>query len=161
MVTTSQYASKADRLWGLYSPALRTKAHACGPELKDVTVVAVSHSAGFLDRVCTNIIHFNGLKLKKYRGNLSAFIKIHPEAKAYYELKAVGSLKFRFPDPGYLEGVKSKNKALLKMRNVGFTYPGTTRKILTGVSIFVSLVSRVAVVGPKEGLPFVANNGEL
>eukprot|EP00667_Euglena_gracilis_P001887 EG_transcript_1888 len=117
--------------------------------LKDVTVVAVSHSAGFLDRVCTNIIHFNGLKLKKYRGNLSAFIKIHPEAKAYYELKAVGSLKFRFPDPGYLEGVKSKNKALLKMRNVGFTYPGTTRKILTGVSIFVSLVSRVAVVGPN------------
>lgn len=117
--------------------------------LKDVTVVAVSHSAGFLDRVCTNIIHFTNLKLKKYRGNLSAFIKFHPEAKAYYELKATGTLKFSFPDPGYLEGVKSKNKALLKMRNVGFTYPGTTRKILSNVSIFVSLVSRVAVVGPN------------
>jgi len=117
--------------------------------LKNVTVVAVSHSAGFLDRVCTNIIHFSNLKLKKYKGNLSAFIKLHPEAKAYYELKAVGPLKFRFPDPGYLEGVKSKAKALLKMRNVGFTYPGTTRKILSNVSIFVSLLSRVAVVGPN------------
>jgi elongation factor 3 len=117
--------------------------------LKKVTVVAVSHDSGFLDRVCTSIIHFSNLKLKKYKGNLSHFIKLHPEAKAYYELKATASLKFRFPDPGYLEGVKSKNKALLKMRSVGFTYPGTTRKILTGVSIFVSLVSRVAVVGPN------------
>ena len=35
------------------------------------------------------------------------------------------------------------------MRSVGFTYPNTTRKILTGVSIFISLVSRVAVVGPN------------
>lgn len=68
--------------------------------------------------------------------------KVHPVAKAYYELKASNAMKFSFPDPGYLEGVKSKNKALLKMRNVGFTYPGTTRKILTGVSIFVSLISR-------------------
>eukprot|EP00668_Euglena_longa_P042761 GGOE01056613.1.p1 GENE.GGOE01056613.1~~GGOE01056613.1.p1 ORF type:complete len:867 (-),score=254.52 GGOE01056613.1:414-3014(-) len=116
--------------------------------LKDVTVIAVSHDSGFLDRVCNNIIHFDRLKLRKYKGNLSAFIKIHPEAQAYYELKS-SKLKFRFPDPGYLEGVKSKNKALLKMRNVGFTYPGTTRKILSGVSIFVSLVSRVAVVGPN------------
>jgi len=116
--------------------------------LKDVTVVAVSHDSGFLDRVTNNIIHFKALKLKKYKGNLSAFIKIHPEAKAYYELKS-SKLKFRFPDPGFLEGVKSKAKALLKMRSVGFTYPNTTRKILTDVSIFVSLMSRVAIVGPN------------
>jgi|EP00670_Eutreptiella_braarudii_P004636 elongation factor 3 len=117
--------------------------------LKNVTVVAVSHSSGFLDRVCNNIIHFNRLKLKKYKGNLSAFIKLHPEAQQYYELKSSSKLKFRFPDPGFLEGVKSKAKALLKMRGVGFTYPNTTRKILSDVSIFVSLVSRVAIVGPN------------
>ncbi len=35
--------------------------------LKDVTVVAVSHSAGFLDHVCTSIIHFSTLKLKKHK----------------------------------------------------------------------------------------------
>jgi elongation factor 3 len=117
--------------------------------LKNVTIVAVSHSADFLDKVCQNIIHFNRLKLKKYKGNLTNFIKVFPEAKGYYELKSSKGLKFSFPAPGFLEGVKSKNKALLKMRDVGFTYPNTTRTILTGVSIFVSLVSRVAVVGPN------------
>ena len=116
--------------------------------LPNVTVIAVSHSANFLDTVCQNIIHLNRLKLKKYKGNLTKFIEVYPEAKGYYELKS-DRLKFHFPSPGFLEGVKSKNKALLKMRSVGFTYPNTTRKILTGVSIFISLVSRVAVVGPN------------
>jgi len=35
----------------------------------------------------------------------------------------------------------------LRMRNVGFTYPNTTRKIITGASIYCSLQSRVAVLG--------------
>lgn len=62
-------------------------------------------------------------------------------------------LRFRFPDPGYLEGVKSKNKALLKMRNVGFTYPGTTRKILRRLlCIPFCKVSRIYLVKLTHGL---------
>ena len=61
------------------------------------------------------------LKLREYKGNESAL---------YHELKSGSKLKFRFPDPSFLEGVKSKGRALLKMRVVGFTYPNTTRTIL-------------------------------
>jgi len=115
--------------------------------LKTVTTIAVSHDSTFLDTVCTDIIHFEpNKKLKRYKGNLSEFVKHKPEAKSYYELVST-RLTFKFPEPGYLEGVKSKAKVILKMVNVGFTYPGTTRKILTGVSIWCSLSSRVAVLG--------------
>ena len=55
--------------------------------------------------------------------------------------------QWRFPEPGYLEGVKSKDKAILKLMHCGFTYPGTTRKVVHDASIFCSLSSRVAVVG--------------
>jgi ABC-type Mn2+/Zn2+ transport system ATPase subunit len=45
--------------------------------------------------------------------------------------------------------VKTKDKAILKMTDVSFAYPGTTKKILNGVSIYVTLNSRVAVLGPN------------
>ncbi len=54
-----------------------------------------------------------------------------------------------FPEPGYLEGVKVKDKAILKCYSVAFTYPNTTRQVINGISIFVSLASRVAVIGPN------------
>ena len=71
-----------------------------------------------------------------------------PEAASYYNLEAAQS-KFRFPEPGFLEGIKTKDKAILKMARVEFTYPGTERQILNGVSIAVTLNSRVAVIGPN------------
>jgi elongation factor 3 len=116
--------------------------------LTTVTSMVVSHDSKFLDAVCTDIIHYEGFKLKRYKGNLSEFVKQRPEARSYYELSAA-TIKFSFPEPGYLEGVKTKDKAVLKMAHVGFTYPNTTRQILKDVSIFVSLSSRVAVVGPN------------
>ena len=114
--------------------------------LKDVTCMLVSHDSGFLDRVCTDIIHYENRKLKRYRGNLSEFVKQKPEARSYYELSAA-TIKFTFPEPGYLEGVKTKDKGILKMSRVGFRYPGGDRQILTGVSIYCSLSSRVAIHG--------------
>lgn len=114
--------------------------------LPDVTSMVVSHDSGFLDHVCTGIIHYENRKLKHYRGNLSEFVKRVPEAQAYYNLEAA-STKFAFPEPGFLEGIKTKDKAILKMARVGFTYPNTTRKVLEGVSIAVTLNSRVAVIG--------------
>lgn len=43
-----------------------------------------------------------------------------PEAKSYYDLKEA-SIKFTLPEPGFLEGVKSKDRAILKMHSVGYT----------------------------------------
>ena len=114
--------------------------------LKTCTCLIVSHDTKFLDAVCTNIIHYENLKLKTYRGNLSEFVKQKPEAKAYYELSS-DIIAFNFPDPGPLEGVKSLTKAVLKMKNVSFQYPKAPAPQLVDVSIQCSLASRVAVVG--------------
>ena len=32
-------------------------------------------------------------------------------------------MRFVFPEPGALEGVKSRSKVILRMNNVSFTYP--------------------------------------
>jgi elongation factor 3 len=114
--------------------------------LKTCTCLLVSHDTKFLDNVCTNIIHYENLKLKSYRGNLSDFVKQKPEAKAYYELSS-DLVAFSFPEPGPLEGVKSLTKAVLKLKNVSFQYPTAPLPQLIDVSIQASLASRVAVVG--------------
>ena len=112
------------------------------------TSLIVSHDSGFLDNVCTHIIHYEQRKLKTYRGNLSEFVKKVPEAQSYYSFEAA-AFTFHFPEPGYLEGVKNKDKAIMKMSQVDFTYPGTERQILGGCSLQVSMASRVACVGPN------------
>jgi len=117
--------------------------------LKDVTSVIVSHDASFLDRTCTDIIQCDHRRLRNYRGNLSAFVARVPEAKAYHALKASDSTKFTFPDPAPLDGIKSRGRALVRMRGVDFTYPNTTRQILKGITIVCSMASRTAVVGPN------------
>ena len=114
--------------------------------LTNVTCIIVSHDSGFLDNVCTHIIHYESFKLKRYKGNLSEFVKKVPEARSYYELAAT-PIEFKFPEPGMLEGITSKGKAILKMMGVGYKYPNTDRMIITGVSVNVSLSSRVVVVG--------------
>ena len=45
--------------------------------------------------------------LAAWQGNLSEFVKIRPEAKAYYELGSA-SLKFILPKPGFLDGIKGR-----------------------------------------------------
>lgn len=116
--------------------------------LSNVTSMIVSHDSGFLDNVCTNIIHYENRKLKSYKGNLSEFVKMKPEAKAYYELSAT-NMKFTFPEPGFLEGIKSKDRAILKMTNVSFSYPGSSKKQVENISCMVSLSSRIGCVGPN------------
>ena len=114
--------------------------------LKTCTCLLVSHDTKFLDAVCTNIIHYENLKLKSYLGNLSEFVKQKPEARAYYELSS-DNVAFSFPEPGPLEGVKSLTKAVLKTKGVFFQYPTAPLPQLIDVSIQCSLASRVAVVG--------------
>jgi energy-coupling factor transporter ATP-binding protein EcfA2 len=98
--------------------------------------------------VCSDIIHYANRKLKVYKGNLTAFVAAVPEAQSYYKLEATEQ-EWRLPEPGFLEGVKSKDKAILKMHNVGFTYPSRDTPTFTGATLQVSLSSRVACVGPN------------
>mgnify|MGYP006093625591 CR=1 FL=1 len=49
--------------------------------------------------------------------------------------------------PGPIEGVKSRSKALMKMSKCDFTYPGNTKPTLFNISIQVSMASRVGCVG--------------
>ncbi|KAK9829689.1 hypothetical protein WJX72_007361 [[Myrmecia] bisecta] len=114
--------------------------------LPNVTSIVVSHDSGFLDNVCTDILHYESKKLKLYRGNLSEFVKVKPEAQSYYDLEAA-QLAFEFPKPGVLEGIKTRDRAIIKMSGVGFQYPGSDRKQLTDIHIQCSLSSRVAVLG--------------
>ncbi|KAF9308255.1 hypothetical protein BG003_011382 [Podila horticola] len=114
----------------------------------NVTSIIVSHDSSFLDNVCTNILHYERKKLKMYKGNLSEFVKIKPEAKSYYTLAAT-SVKFEFPKPSFLVGVKSNTKAIMKMSRCTYTYPGNTTPSLYNVSVQLSLSSRVGVIGPN------------
>ena len=44
--------------------------------LQGVSSIIVSHDSGFLDAVCTDIIHYEKRKLVRYKGNLSEFVKV-------------------------------------------------------------------------------------
>jgi len=114
--------------------------------LKEVTSVIVSHDSKLLDQCCTHIMEIKDLKLHTTKGNLSDFVAKNPEAKAYFELKS-SKLTFNFPQPGFIEGVKSKGKALMKMVKCEFTYPVNQSPTITDVTVQVSLSSRVACVG--------------
>lgn len=115
---------------------------------KNVTSMIVSHDSGFLDNVVEYIIHYERFKLRKYQGNLSEFVKKVPSAKSYYELGA-SEQEFTFPEPGFLEGVKTKQKAIIKVNNMGFQYPGTAKPQLSDITFQCSLSSRIAVIGPN------------
>jgi len=114
--------------------------------LTDVTSIIVSHDSGLLNDCCTNILQIENLKLHSFKGNLDEFVKIKPSARAYFSFTE-SKLKFRFPQPGPIEGVKSKGKALMKMSKCTFTYPGNEKPTLFDISVQVSLSSRVACVG--------------
>jgi ATPase subunit of ABC transporter with duplicated ATPase domains len=150
--------------------------------------------------VCTDIIHYASRQLRRYKGNLSEFVKAVPAAQSYYELEAA-TLKFRcavfcswglhvaagavcciaqdcvarpaqtascswfatnhtpnqhqppnrppdrFPTPGLLDGINSKEKPIAKLTGVNFAYPGATTPQLTDVNVAARLSSRVAVIG--------------
>ena len=115
--------------------------------LKGVTCIIVSHDATLLDKCCSYIINFeDNLKLKLYKGNLTDFIKIKPEAKCYFELKS-DKVKFKFPQPGMLEGVNTKGRKIMEMVDVEFQYPGNPHPTVTGITVRASLSSRVACIG--------------
>jgi len=117
--------------------------------LTHCTSIIVSHDSGFLNNTITDVLHLNRFKLRRYRGNLDNFVKHVPEARSYYALQAQDDYKFKLPDPPLLEGVKTKEKSLLKMRKVSFQYPSSSVQQLHDITLQVSLSSRVAILGPN------------
>jgi len=114
--------------------------------LTKVTAVMVSHDSGFLNDCCTDILQIERLKLKQYRGNLNKFLELNPDAKSLFSLRET-KLKFKFPQPGPIEGIKSRSKALMKMAKCTFTYPKNTTPTLFDITVQVSMASRVGCVG--------------
>lgn len=114
----------------------------------NITVLTVSHDSGFLDNVCTDIMHYENKKIKYYPGNLAKFVEKHPEAKSYYTLSTTNA-KFTFPPPGSLMGIRSNTRTILKVTDATFTYPGAPKPSLSNASVAVSLSSRVGVLGPN------------
>ncbi|KAJ5110000.1 Armadillo-like helical [Penicillium argentinense] len=99
----------------------------------DITSLIVSHDSGFLDEVCTDIYHYEQKKLVCYPGNLADFVKVNPEVQV--------------PAPGILSGIKSNTRAILRMSNCSYTYPGAPKPSLQDASLSLSLSSRVAIIG--------------
>ena len=112
----------------------------------EITSLIVSHDSGFLDNVCTDIYHYEQKKLVCYPGNLAAFVRVKPEAKSYYTLSA-SQVQFKFPNPGILTGVKSSTRAIIRMQNCTYTYPGATKPSLQDVTCALTLSSRTAIIG--------------
>ena len=117
--------------------------------LTNCTSIIVSHDSDFLNRTITDVLHLNNFKLKRYPGNLEAFVDFVPEARAYFQLDVAEDYQFKLPAPPLLDGVKTKEKSLIKMKNVSFKYPTSQVQQLYEVSLQVSLSSRVAILGPN------------
>ena len=117
---------------------------------KGGSIISTSHDSSFLNEMCTHLIDFQNRKLKTFRGSygtvLKEFVQEHPEKKGYFELKN-DVMKFVFPDPTPLEGVKSMSKSILRMKNIHFTYPTRDKPTIMNVSLECSRISRVAVIG--------------
>lgn len=107
------------------------------------SVIATSHDTSFLNTMCTHIIDFQDRKLRMFRGErgcvLNTWVEKFPEKKGYFELKN-DVVKFVFPKPGPLEGVKSKSKAIMKMAGVNFTYPTRSSPTVMDIGLQVSQV---------------------
>jgi elongation factor 3 len=112
------------------------------------TSIVISHDSKFLNNVIQHVVHYERFKLKRYRGNLTEFVKRVPSARSYHELSAT-DLEFKFPEPGFLEGVKTKAKAILRATNMSFQYEGTSKPQIADVTFQCSLSSRIAVIGPN------------
>ena len=134
--------------------------------LSGQTVVCVSHDVAFLDNTMTDVIHYEKReqwgpynKLVHYKGNMEAFAK-QPQSKNYFrqlakekgplgnlDMEDDGMLKFVFPDPGRLEGIKTSTQKFIEMEDVIYQYPGVPTPQLTNINLKMSLSSRVVVLG--------------
>jgi elongation factor 3 len=117
------------------------------------SIISTSANTEFLDEMCTHIIDFQDRKLLQFKHAekgkvLTHFVEKYPEKSAYFTLSNKKQ-PFNFPQPGPLEGVKSKGRAILKMSGVEFKYPTHEKPTVTDIALSVCMLSRVGVVGPN------------
>jgi elongation factor 3 len=116
------------------------------------SIIATSHDTDFLNEMCNYIVDFQDRKLKMFKGTygnvLKDFVEKYPDKKSYFELRN-DVTKFIFPKPGALEGVKSRTKNIMTMRNVTYQYPTRDTPTIFDVNLTVNQCSRVAVIGPN------------
>ena len=117
---------------------------------KGGSIITTSHDSSFLNEMTTHIIDFQNRKLRMFKGThgkvLKEFVDQYPEKKTYFELRN-DVVKFKFPEPGNLEGIKSMSKTILKMKNITFQYPTRDVPTIFNINIECSRVSRVGVIG--------------
>merc|ERR1719498_2147143 len=85
----------------------------------DATSITIAHDASFLDRICTDIIHFTeDNKLDYHSGNFSHFKAIvrlaDEEAEEMLAMQGLtsetGNARLQFPPPGKVDGCMSLTK---------------------------------------------------
>lgn len=139
-------------------------------ERPDATCLIVSHDAPFLDKVCTDIIHFDECQLKYYAGNFSSFqdqASLHDEedvravlqvrdkeedrpARTVHASKENDSaFRMFFPIPGKVEGIATSKKTVIEVKDASYRYPGKDEFVLQHVNSKITLASRVAIIGPN------------
>merc|ERR1719382_2078035 len=137
-------------------------------------VIVVSHDADFLDNICTDILHLEARKLVHYRGDYTAFRKMHQQKRLQYDreykkqqdemkaLKKQVKLKYGIDS---LDNLMEKHKDYivkfnftghgmdrslgLNVSEVAFSYNGKEPWLLEECEIGVDCGSRIAMVGPN------------
>eukprot|EP00977_Amphora_coffeiformis_P023817 scaffold14477_cov164-Amphora_coffeaeformis.AAC.1 len=137
---------------GSLSGGWQMKLRLARASLDQQTILVVSHDTTFLENVCTDVIHYEQRdvwgpyrRLVHYKGKMSEFVKLQPQAKHYFELATTDALKFDFPEPGRLEGIRTSTQRFLEMEHVDFQYPGKDTNQLTDINLKLTLSSRVVV----------------
>mmetsp|Transcript_32336 Transcript_32336/g.57246 ORF Transcript_32336/g.57246 Transcript_32336/m.57246 type:complete len:645 (+) Transcript_32336:138-2072(+) len=69
--------------------------------------------------------------------------------RAQQEKKAKEPVRFTFPKPSPIEGVKSRKKVILKMDKLSFTYGAKDKTVVSCAALTLSQVTRMVVTGAK------------
>eukprot|EP00854_Cymbomonas_tetramitiformis_P013308 gene13308-15726_t len=107
----------------------------------NTTVCMVSHDYDFFANTITDETGETASTSEAPNGDGEAPAAA-PEGGPTHEIKPM-----KFPDPGRLEGVVGKRKAVLRLTHASFKYETSATPILTDVTATLCLGSRVAMVG--------------
>eukprot|EP00287_Rhodomonas_sp_CCMP768_P005604 CAMPEP_0196731428 /NCGR_PEP_ID=MMETSP1091-20130531/11167_1 /TAXON_ID=302021 /ORGANISM="Rhodomonas sp., Strain CCMP768" /LENGTH=667 /DNA_ID=CAMNT_0042074565 /DNA_START=16 /DNA_END=2019 /DNA_ORIENTATION=+ len=119
--------------------------------LTSTTVCIVSHDYEFLGKTCTDVMHIANLSLSYYGGGFSSFATCRPDVmEALPTITESGATAvITFPDPGKLDGVKSRSKPIMELKKLTFYYPNADKPTLADVNAKMTVMSRVALLGPN------------
>eukprot|EP00960_Hanusia_phi_P063831 765591-Hanusia_phi.AAC.1 len=117
--------------------------------LTNTTVCIVSHDYEFLGKTCTDVMHIANLQLTYYGGGFANFAMNRPDVmEALPTMTESGaSAVITLPDPGKLDGVKSKSKPVVEAKDLTFFYPNSEKPTLEKVNAKLCVKSRVGLLG--------------